>query len=361
MPQLVQAPTRRPRQGGIKTIVGEFIAEPRLTAAMGGGGIAWEDSGSGFTKGTRAGCYAAVEGTNEVQTITITGTPTGGAFKLTFLGQTTGDIAYNAAASAVQSALVALSTIGAGNVAVTGGPGPGTPYVVTFQGTLGLQNVNALTATNTFTGGSSPAIGIVTTTAGRDYAPKTGDGISQHTSISDPFVRYAGVECFLGGDQDGPSYRDQAATLLEQGEDRAIESVLWTWAVAAGSPGTATTIAGAVALVEEQADTAYVGAPVIVMSREAADLAFAAHVLTREDGKLITPNGNLVLATGTAPSGDVGKVIAIGQPAVYANTQIVAEAPGLDTNRDMAIAERAYAIGVDTNYRYMVAVSSLTP
>jgi hypothetical protein len=105
-------------------------------------------------------------GANEVQTVTITGAPTGGTFTLSFAGQTTAGIAYNAVASAVQTALVALSTIGAGNVAVTGGPGPTTPYVVTFQGSLASMNVAQMTATGSFTGGAAPAVAVTTTTPG---------------------------------------------------------------------------------------------------------------------------------------------------------------------------------------------------
>jgi hypothetical protein len=45
---------------------------------------------------------------NEVQRITITGTPTGGTFTLTFQGNTTAPIAYNASAATVVAALEAL-------------------------------------------------------------------------------------------------------------------------------------------------------------------------------------------------------------------------------------------------------------
>src|SRR5689334_1738640 len=48
---------------------------------------------------------------NTKQTVVIHGSPTGGTFTLTFSGQTTADIAYNANASAVQSALIALSNL----------------------------------------------------------------------------------------------------------------------------------------------------------------------------------------------------------------------------------------------------------
>jgi hypothetical protein len=105
--------------------------------------------------------------TSEVQTVAITGAPTGGTFTLTFSSQTTAGIAYNATASAVQAALQALSSIGAGNVTVTGGPGPGTAWVVTFTGTLAAADQPAMTGSATgLTGGSSPTVTITTTTAG---------------------------------------------------------------------------------------------------------------------------------------------------------------------------------------------------
>lgn len=101
-------------------------------------------------------------GTAEVQTVTITGTPTGGTFTLTYAGQTTAAIAYNANAAAVQAALEALSNLDTGDVAVGGGPGPGTPWTVTFS--LALGNPAQMTATGSFTGGTAPAVAVTTTT-----------------------------------------------------------------------------------------------------------------------------------------------------------------------------------------------------
>jgi hypothetical protein len=112
------------------------------------------------------GGVPGASGTNEVQTVTITGGPTGGSFTLTFGGQTTAAIAYNATAAAVQSALEALSSIGAGNVAATGGPLPGTAVTVTFREALGGANVAQMTATSSLTGGTSPAVAVATTTEG---------------------------------------------------------------------------------------------------------------------------------------------------------------------------------------------------
>ncbi|MDX2658360.1 hypothetical protein PV382_23385 [Streptomyces scabiei] len=113
------------------------------------------------------GAPVPVAGTDEVQTVTITGSPTGGTYTLTFSGQTTAGIAYNAAASAVQSALEALSNIASGDVVCGGGPHPGTPVTVTFGGDYDGEDVPQMTASAAgLTGGTSPAVTVTTTTPG---------------------------------------------------------------------------------------------------------------------------------------------------------------------------------------------------
>lgn len=102
--------------------------------------------------------------TNEVQTATITGAPTGGTFTLTFSAQTTAAIAYNASAAAVQSALEALSNVNPGDIKVTGNAGG--PYTLTFGGQYLGDNVASLTATASLTGGTTPGVTMATTTAG---------------------------------------------------------------------------------------------------------------------------------------------------------------------------------------------------
>lgn len=114
------------------------------------------------------GCTLATNGTTgaDVQTISITGTPTGGSFALGFNGQVT-SLPYNATSSQVQTALQALSTIGAGNVTCTGGPLPGTPVVCTFAGTLATGQQPLLTEySGALTGGTSPAVVVTHTTPG---------------------------------------------------------------------------------------------------------------------------------------------------------------------------------------------------
>ncbi|MDN5930423.1 MAG: hypothetical protein L0I24_05070 [Pseudonocardia sp.] len=111
---------------------------------------------------TYIGTNIVADGANEAQTVTITGTPTGGTFTLTYGGQTTATIAYNATAAAVRSALIALSSVEEGGVTVSGSAGG--PYTVTFSGGL---NVAAMTASGAgLTGGTTPGVTIATATEG---------------------------------------------------------------------------------------------------------------------------------------------------------------------------------------------------
>lgn len=122
-----------------------------------------------FSKGDKLYLNGAVltsdSATDEVQTVTLADA-TGGTFTLTFSGQTTSAIAYDATASAVNSALVALSNIGAGDVAVGRN---GSVYTISFIGALADTNVAQLTADDSsLTGeeGDTPSVTIATTTGG---------------------------------------------------------------------------------------------------------------------------------------------------------------------------------------------------
>ncbi|KHJ74657.1 phage tail tube protein [Rhodococcus sp. Chr-9] len=84
--------------------------------------------------------------------VAVTGSPTDGTFTLSVGGQTTTGIAYDATSSAVQSALEALSTVGAGNATVTGSAGS---YNVT------LASGGTLTADgSSLTGGTTPDVTV---------------------------------------------------------------------------------------------------------------------------------------------------------------------------------------------------------
>lgn len=118
-------------------------------------------SGTALGEITATGLYGPYSGTSdEVQTVTEGGSGLT-SFTLTLSGQTTGSLDDQATAAQVQTALEALSTVGAGNVLVTGAAGG--PYTVRFVGDLLDTNVAQMTATPT---GGTGTVTVATTTAG---------------------------------------------------------------------------------------------------------------------------------------------------------------------------------------------------
>lgn len=112
------------------------------------------------------GGETVTNGVNNVQTLTMTGTPTGGNCKITDgAGKTTAVLPHNCASAAAQTALEAA--FGAGNVTVSGGPWPGAALVVTFVSARGNRPMRTLKiADNALTGGSSPTFTAAQTTPG---------------------------------------------------------------------------------------------------------------------------------------------------------------------------------------------------
>jgi hypothetical protein len=248
MAQLVTAPTRRPRVGGIKDVVA-FTPEPRLSVAFGSGGIAWEDAACGLPAATKAGCY---------------------------------------------------------DEAVA-------------------------------------------------QADKTGDGPDWYGSIlTGPFAQYKGVECWLGGDNEGAKYEEQARAILEAGEDRMIEARLWAWATDGSTIAAAANLQIAVAALEDEADGAYVGQGIILMNRRDAEVAAAAGVIEYKDGALRTKLQTPVVASSQIPQGELAIVGAIG---IYVGDLVVHLGRQLSENVALGIAERVYDIGVDCAYRVAVTVT----
>lgn len=106
--------------------------------------------------------WAIAGGTNEIQSLAITGTPAGGTYTLTYGGDTV-TLAYNADAPTIQTALRSLPAIGAGNVTVSGT----NPFPITFVGQLAAKNVAQIVASGAgLTGGTSPAAAVTTSTPG---------------------------------------------------------------------------------------------------------------------------------------------------------------------------------------------------
>ncbi len=110
-------------------------------------------------------------GTTAVFTLTISGTPAGGTYRLGAGSRITSALAYNASNTDIQTALRALSSIGAGNVTVTGG---GTPFTMTMSGTLVKTDFGPIyVANSSLTGGSSPLATVAETTPGVTATERT--------------------------------------------------------------------------------------------------------------------------------------------------------------------------------------------
>ncbi len=113
----------------------------------------------------QAPCLPSPSGPNEVQNLNVDATE--GQFKLSFREQTTADLSYNASSAEVQTALRALSSIGATAVNVAGTPGA---YVLTFVGKLAGSNIELIKTSDGTTplGGGGGASVSTATEGGTD-------------------------------------------------------------------------------------------------------------------------------------------------------------------------------------------------
>lgn len=98
--------------------------------------------------------------TEDPYVLNLTNTPTGGTFTLSYDGQTTVQIAYNASAAVIQSALVALSTIGSGGANVVSAQNPTTNTVIPYR-----FNITTTVSTSTLTGNSTSLVNATASTA----------------------------------------------------------------------------------------------------------------------------------------------------------------------------------------------------
>ena len=103
--------------------------------------------------------------TNESQTVRVLNA-TGGTFTLTFNGQTTAPIAFNATAAAVQTALEGLANVEPGDVVATGGPVNTANVTVNFRGQYTQVNVPQMTSDGSGLTGTTPTITHSTTQEG---------------------------------------------------------------------------------------------------------------------------------------------------------------------------------------------------
>lgn len=188
------------RTGAVFTI--EFTGadgsanQPQITVGDYSAGTATHTPTVTTTPGSGSG--SAV---NEQQTVTLTGVPTGGTFTLTFDGQTTSAIAYNASSATVDAALEALSNIGAGDITVTGSAGG--PWTVEFGNAMAATNQPQMTANGaSLTGGSGQSIAVaeVTASAGPNHWDTAGNWLPAGVPANGDDVRFeiGNVPCLYG-------------------------------------------------------------------------------------------------------------------------------------------------------------------
>jgi hypothetical protein len=108
---------------------------------------------------------AAVVAVNEQQTVTFTGTPTGGTFRMGYLGAWTAPLVYNISNTNLQAALVALATVGAGGATVAGSAGG--PYTITAAAGLAGADIPLFDVdSDLLSTGGIEEIDVATTRAG---------------------------------------------------------------------------------------------------------------------------------------------------------------------------------------------------
>lgn len=131
------------------------------------------DPAAGAAREVYSSAGAPGAGTNEVQTITIGGTPAGGTFKLGFNGWTTPAITWSnvnaTLLAAIDAALEGLPSIGTGGVATAAGTltaGIGTITVTFNGGNVQRRAVPTITVVDNSMTGTAPTIAVAETTPG---------------------------------------------------------------------------------------------------------------------------------------------------------------------------------------------------
>lgn len=120
---------------------------------------------------TNAGAPTA--GTNEVQTLTIGGTPTSGTFKVALEGVISGAITWSATNATllanINAALDAMANLGTSYVVATAGSltaGIGTVLLTYSGGSVAKRAVSLMTIANNSLAGTNPTLAITETTPG---------------------------------------------------------------------------------------------------------------------------------------------------------------------------------------------------
>lgn len=145
------------------TSVGNANVPGVVTVEALGFWVSTEIAAAAITAGQRVAVTAeglvphAAGAANEVSKLTITAT--GGTYTLTYSGQTTTALAFNAAAATIQAALEALSNVGTGDLVVSG---TGATRTITAAATFVSLNLADLTVDDALATGGDVTIESVT-------------------------------------------------------------------------------------------------------------------------------------------------------------------------------------------------------
>lgn len=98
--------------------------------------------------------------------LALTGSPTGGTFTLTYDGETTAGIAYNASASDVQTALLAgwSTNFSAGEIECNGSALPTGPIYIWLKGADHIAASEITNSAASLTGGTTPSVSVTAPT-----------------------------------------------------------------------------------------------------------------------------------------------------------------------------------------------------
>lgn len=250
-------------------------------------------------------------GADEVQTATITGGPTGGTFTLTYSGQTTSAIAYNATAAAVQGDLEALSNLAPGDVTVTGSAGG--PYTLTFGGALAKTDVAALTASGaSLTGGTAPSVAITTPTQGSAAAAVTLGAV-----VNTDYVYVTGT---VPGAYTFRLFQDTNANLVHDVADERATDLITLTVYDAGGTGTTVSASDDVAPVVAASTPVNVGRSIKVGLTYSKPLSLSdargSGVATGLAGRLAA----LTFVDAVPANGLTGIIAQANEPASYSTT-----------------------------------------
>lgn len=228
---------------------------------------------------------------NTVQVITVEGSPTGGSYTLNdWNSETTAAIAYNATAATVQTRLAALTSVGSGNVTVTGGTGG--PYTATFLNTLpvsGLLDPNSTALT-----GGIPFVSVSSNGAYPQIFVRQGGTTGQIVAAG-----YGVAECYTGP---RPGQTQSQLTLSSGPVLSGTLTTLSGWS-AVNNSSYSTSIVGNYLQVQQTLSNVTISASIVFSGAAPSSAKGSSAVST---GIQIVTNTGAVIATGTAAVGNKG-------------------------------------------------------